>query len=125
MTTSDKFIVTDDFIRDVREENERQRQDYMKKAGVAAIGGQGAITGIGSVFVPNTAWNDFQAQTTPCYPLTINPMIYHASVEKAENGYILKVVHKQGEQPKQYVASTTEELQKVFIAAIVAERISK
>lgn len=52
-------------------------------------------------------------------------MIYHANVERAENGYILKVVFKQGEVPKTYIAASTEELQRVFIAAIVAERVGK
>lgn len=56
---------------------------------------------------------------------TEQTMIYHASVERAENGYILKVVHKQNEAPKIYIAFSTEDLQQVFIAAIVAERISK
>lgn len=59
------------------------------------------------------------------YPETINAMIYHASVERAENGYILKVQYAQNGPTKQYVASTTEELQRVFIAAMVAERVSK
>jgi hypothetical protein len=63
----------------------------------------------------------------PTTVFTVSPplMLHHAEVEKAENGFILRVVHHAGEQPKIYIAATTEELQKVFIAAIVAERVSK
>jgi hypothetical protein len=77
-----------------------------------------ASMGIGAIYGPATQAPEF-GYGTP------NTMLHHASVEKAENGFILKVTHKPGEIAKIYIAANTEELQRVFIAAIVAERVSK
>jgi hypothetical protein len=76
---------------------------------------------------PNKVGGYVGPQVFTQYEFTTTPqtMLYHASVERAENGYILKVTHTQGGQVKVYIAATTEELQRVFIAAIVAERVSK
>jgi hypothetical protein len=59
------------------------------------------------------------------FPPTEHTMLYHASVEKVENGFLLKVSHKQGDVPKIYVARDAGELKDLFIAVIVGERISK
>lgn len=91
----------------------------------AATAANQTAMGIGPlVGGPGLGQHVFQPYT-PEFPPTPWTMLYHASVEKAENGYILKVTHAQGQVPKIYIAATTEELQRVFIAAIVAERVSK
>lgn len=57
--------------------------------------------------------------------MTAWTMLYSANVEKVENGFILRVIHKQGDAPKIYVAHNADELKDLFIAAIVAERVSR
>jgi hypothetical protein len=85
----------------------------------------GIGTGIGNIIGGGSSIFQGVYQSPPEFITTPHTMIYHATVERAENGFILKVTHKQGETPKVYVAGDAEELQRVFIAAIVGERISK
>jgi hypothetical protein len=75
--------------------------------------------GLAGAYIGPQVFTQYEFTTTP------QTMLYHASIERAENGYILKIQHKQNETAKIYIAATTEELQRVFIAAIVAERVSR
>lgn len=96
----------------------RRQQEMLDKMGM--IGGAPSTMGIGALYPPSAG-----PLFAPEHITSPHTMLYHASVEKAENGFILKVVHKQGEQAKLYVATDADDLQRVFIAAIVGERITK
>lgn len=77
----------------------------------------------GGIYQPNVVLPS-PPQQGP-FPNTPNTMLYSATVEKVENGFILRVIHKQGDVPKVYVAHNADELKDLFIAAIVAERVSR
>jgi hypothetical protein len=97
------------------------------QANNAAAGGlAAAIQGIGVANVnPGMIGQIYNPAAYDPFPPTPWTMLYHASVEKVENGFILKVTHNQGDMPKMYVAHDAEELKDLFIAAMVAERVSK
>lgn len=105
--------------------NDAMKMRHITAADAASIWGQASQTATTATINPNILLGPQVYRAQYEFETTGWTMLYHMSVEKAENGYILKVTHKQGDTAKLYVAADTEELQRVFIAALVAERVTK